>query len=167
MAFPESFNKTIHFVASVHRFYLLTCVVYMRKCFDVDRIDLKILTDVLMKTKEWFLKCPSLSACMWLSLVLEWLDGLHSCSIFNSLSSINRCSLNENILAPKTGTLQVSPKQKVLILLKVNPTCFYYISVIYGDHHSKWKSIYSKISVRALGDQMPSVNFLEDGVTSR
>jgi hypothetical protein len=104
MAFPKLFNKTIYFVA------FLIYVINMRNYFDVDRIDPELLTDVQvsgpLEDQRVAFRMP-FSACVCPSLVPEWLDGLHSYSAFKGLSIINGRPLNENILAPKTGTLQV------------------------------------------------------------
>jgi hypothetical protein len=48
-------------------------------------------------------------------LAPEWLDEFYSYLVFKSLSIIDHCPVNVDILAPKIEALQMGPKNKIAI----------------------------------------------------
>jgi hypothetical protein len=114
-------------------------------------------------------KSPPQSVCLhlvWIcaALVSERLDKFYWYSICNSSSVIYRCTVNMNILAPKTKVLKMGPPKKSngdfleTAMMVLN----------YGDHFPKYNCIgcvSRKTSVRALGAQTWNVIFLETGFT--
>jgi hypothetical protein len=63
---------------------------------------------------------------MFASLAPAQLNGLYSHFTFKGLSMLDRCPLNLDISAPKIGAIQMSPKIKMAVLLKIALTVVIY-----------------------------------------
>lgn len=53
--------------------------------------------------------------CMCALLAPEWLDEFYSYSVFKSLSIIDQCPVNMDILTPKIEALQMNPKNQIAV----------------------------------------------------
>jgi hypothetical protein len=68
------------------------------------------------------------------SLAPEWLDEFYSYSEFNSLSAIGPCPVNMNVLASKTGALQIGVKKQNGDSLENVSNDIDHILMTYGNH---------------------------------
>jgi hypothetical protein len=135
----------------------------------VKNINLQILADLQVLVPSEYKKC-FLVCCLSVCRYVHWYVRMHVCmyrsrctslgperldgfySVFKSLSVISRCPMNTNILAPKTGYLQIIPKTQ--------NGDFHQVLVICGDHLPTYNctcGTFRNITVRVIGAQMRNV----------